>query len=131
MLGSASGKERFADAAKLLDDGFANYAMVKPELPEGAVTELPVRNGMCDKVGTTADVSHPLLMEKGSGKQLKAEVILPQELEAPIVKGAVVGQILYKSGGKQIAEYPIAAAEDVKEINFGDVFGMLMGALSG
>ena len=131
VLGSASGKERFADAAKLLDDGFANYAMVKPELPEGAVTELPVRNGMCDKVGTTAAVSHPLLMEKGSGKQLKAEVILPQELEAPIVKGAVVGQILYKSGGKQIAEYPIAAAEDVKEINFGDVFGMLMGALSG
>lgn len=131
VLGSASGKERFSDAAKLLDYGFAGYSMYKPEVPEEAVTELPVKNGMLDRVSTAAQINSSLLIGKGEEKDIKPEIVLPSELEAPVIKGAVVGQIIYKSGGKQIAEYPIAAAEDVKEINFEDVFGLLMCSVSG
>lgn len=131
VLGCTGGKERFSDASKLLDYGFAGYAMITPSLPEEAVTQLSVTNGMTDKVATSSRINSAVLLKKGGEKQLKAEVILPQELEAPITKGAVVGQVQYKSGGKQIAEYPITAAEDVKEINFQDVFGLLTRSLSG
>ena len=130
VLGSTSGKDRFSDAAKLLDHGFANYFMYLPEVPDEAVTELPVKNGMLDCVGTSAQINTSLLIEKGADKSIEPQVILPSELEAPVRKGAVVGQIIYKSGGKQIAEYPIAAAQDVNEINYKDVFGLLMCAMT-
>lgn len=130
VLGSTSGKDRFSDAAKLLDHGFANYSMYLPDVPDEAVTELPVKNGMLDCVGTSAQINTSLLIEKGADKSIEPQVILPSELEAPVRKGAVVGQIIYKSGGKQIAEYPIAAAQDVNEINYKDVFGLLMCAMT-
>ena len=36
VLGSATGKERFTDAAALLDYGFSNYMIYTPGLPEEA-----------------------------------------------------------------------------------------------
>ena len=56
-------------------------------------------------------------------------MILPAETDAPVDKGAVIGKLIYKNGGKQIAEYPITAAESVKQINFGDIFGIFIRSL--
>ena len=42
----------------------------------------------------------------------------------------MIGKLIYKSGGKQIAEYPIAAADPVKEINFGDVANLFLKSMS-
>ncbi len=131
VLGSASGKERFSDASKLLDYGFANYSMYQPKIPEEAICEIGVKNGMLSKVGTASEINDNILVEKGSDKNITSEIVLPTELEAPVKKGDAIGKIIYKNGSKQIAEYLIAARDDVKEINFSDVFGLMLRALTG
>ncbi len=131
VLGSATGKDRFTDAAKLLDYGFANYGMYTPKVPDEALREIPVKNGMTDKVLTSAKADKAFLIQKGKAEKITSEIVLPQETEAPVKKGAVLGKLIYKSDGKQIAEYPITAADSVEEIHFWKIFGMLFRSIAG
>ena len=131
VLGSESGTARFKDASKLLDYGFANYSMYLPPVPEEAITEISVKNGMSAQVGTSADIKKPLLTEKGGSEELEVQVVLPEEIEAPVEKGETLGKIIYKKSGGQIASYPITAEESVKEINYSDVMSLFLKSMSG
>lgn len=122
VLGSATGSERFTDAAKLLDYGFANYAMYLPSVPENAVCDIKVKNGMKPDVRTTVDVSVPFLIAKGSDGKITSEVSLPEEVEAPINKGDTIGKLIYKNEKEKIAEYSITAESSIEQITFGAVF---------
>lgn len=131
VLGSSTGKERFSDAAKLLDYGYANYTMLLPEVPPEVFRDIPVKNGMTSSVATTCQITDKLLAGKGQGKSMEPEIYLPETVEAPIEKGEIIGKLIYKSGGKQIAEYPIAAEASVEAINFNDVMGLFLRSMAG
>ena len=70
VLGSSTGKERFSDAAKLLDYGYANYTMLLPEVPPEVFRDIPVKNGMTSSVATTCQITDKLLAGKGRGKSM-------------------------------------------------------------
>ncbi len=131
VLGSASGKERFSDAARLLDDGFAHYAMASPEAPAKAFTQIPVSGGMSETVSTFCKKASPFLVKKGEEGSIVEEVTLPESVPAPVHQGDVLGQVVYKKGGEQIAEIPITAAQDVEEMTTGKVFRILVRLLAG
>ena len=131
VLGSATGKDRFSDAAKLLDYGFANYEMYTPDIPESAVTEIAVKNGMTDKITTSAKSGNSILIKKGDKEKITSEIVLPNEIDAPVEKNAPIGKIIYKNSGHQIAEYPITAAESAEQINFSKIFQIIFKQLSG
>ena len=131
VLGCSSGKERFSDAATLLDYGFANYSLYLPSVPKEASSEISVTGGMEQSVNTTASANDSFLIKKGEEDSVDYEIILPGEIEAPVKKGQSVGKIIYKSGGKQIAEYPITAADDVEELSFIKIFLLLFHSITG
>ena len=131
VLGSKTGKERFSDASKLLDYGFANYEMYTPDIPKEAVKEINVKNGMKPSVKSKIEINSQILIKKGDKEKISYDISLPKEVEAPIKKGDKIGKIVYKNGDKKIAEYPIAAADEVKKITFGDIFNIIFKCLSG
>lgn len=125
VLGSASGKERFTDAAALLDYGFANYAMAAPKVPEEAFTELGVTNGMTGTIRTETKADGSFLVKKGEEQSITHELSLPETVEAPIAKGDKVGELIYKKDGKKIGVFPVTAADDAERINLPSVFSMI------
>ncbi len=131
VLGCSTGKARFSDASALLDYGFDGYRMYTPTLPDEMPPELPVKNGMDDSVSLSADVSKQLLVSKSSVSSIVCDIYLPSQLDAPVKKGEVIGKLIYKNGSDRIAEYPVTAAEDIKEVNFGDVAGLMFRSLAG
>ncbi len=131
VLGSKTSKERFSDASKLLDYGFANYTMFTPTVPDEALKEIQVKNGMEPLLKTQTNINSSILIKKGDKEKITYDVSLPKELSAPVKKGDQIGKIVYKNGGKQIAEYPIAAAQSIKEITFGDIFNIIFKSLVG
>lgn len=131
VLGSKTGTERFSDASKILDYGFANFGKYTPTIPDEAITEISVKNGMENKVKTDLKIDTSFLIKKGENDKITSEIILPQELDAPIEKGAVIGKVIYKNDGKQIAEYPITAAVSVEEIDFWKIFQIILNHISG
>ncbi len=126
VLGSSSGKERFTDAAALLNYGFANYTMYTPKTPKEAVTDLPVTNGMSKNVRTAAFINDMFLIGKGAEQQVSYTVQLPESVAAPVKKGDTVGYVIFRFGKEETGRYPIKAADDVKEIGFGDIFIRLL-----
>lgn len=129
VLGSATGKERFTDASKLLDYGFANFAMYTPTVPEGACVEVQINGGMKPSLKTTVDVSTPFLISKGSGSSVEAKVQLEQVFDAPVAKGQTLGNVVYYVDGKEAASYPIKAESTVEKISFLGVLEKLFCAL--
>lgn len=55
ILGCSSTDERFGGARKMLDYGFANYAIYTPEINTDALTPVPVLHGMQQEVMPVAD----------------------------------------------------------------------------
>lgn len=126
VLGSATGKDRFKDAAALLDHGFANYTMLVPTLPENALVPIRVSGGMQSTVDTRANLTGNFLIPKGKEKTVTNTVELSEEIEAPVEEGQRVGKIVYQLDGETIAEYPITAMSDVDKMSFFSVFGVLL-----
>ena len=129
VLGSASGKERFTDAATVLDYGFANYSMYIPKAPDGAVTDIQVVGGMQGTVKTAVNETTPILIKKGEEKGITEKLNLPESIDAPIKKGDKVGSVEYTLNKKKIAESPITADGDVEQMTFWSVFSVIFSNL--
>ena len=124
VLGSPSTKDRFADAAQLLDYGFANWAMTAPETP--SLEPVPVTNGMQNSVEPEAPAGKSILVPKGKENDVVSQVTLAETLEAPVEKGQIIGKITYKLGDETLQETDIRAKTAVSQITFFSVFRILL-----
>lgn len=126
VLGSETGTERFKDAAKVLDYGFANFARYEPKIDE-EIAPVTVKNGMVPQVLGSADLSGNFVIEKGNGSGVTYEINMNEEIEAPVAKGDSLGKIVFKMGDEVLAEYPVVAQNNVEKMNFWSVFAVLFG----
>lgn len=122
VIGSGSEAQRAEESKKLLTYGFRFYQNVTP-YKAGAVLATQ-RIWMGDKseiqLGTAEEIN--LVVPRNSASKLKADFQLKGELDAPIKKGEAVGTIYLKLDGKDVAQYPLVALEEVNE---GSLFSRL------
>ena len=124
VLGSASGKERFTDAAALLDYGFANYCRYIPEFHED-IPAIKVTRGMQSELKATANISGSCVIEKGKNKEITYKLNVKEEVQAPVNKGDKVGTLTFYSGKEVLKEYPIVAQHIVDEMTFSAILSVL------
>lgn len=118
VMKAPTSDERFSDAKKLLDFGFANFSVY--ETGEAALPELVVKGGVKAQMPLVCGASE-ILVAKGREKQIEAVIELPEFLTAPVEKGTVVGKVLYQIGGETIAETEILTTESIRRMTFWDV----------
>ena len=119
IMGAPTRDVRNEMAKKLLDWGFANFAMYKNEA--AGAGEIRVLGGIRDRCSLRYD-SFSMLMQKGQEKNVTVEVQIPEEIAAPIAEGDAVGKIVYRVGDEIIGEGEIIAAESVSKISFWGLF---------
>lgn len=109
-------------AKKLLSYGFRFFETVAPH--KAGQTFVQERIWMGDKstVALGVDKDTYVTLPRGQAKNLKASFVLEKELQAPIHKGDVVGKLYYQLEGKDVAQYPLMALEDVEK---GSIFSRL------
>lgn len=110
-------------AKKLLDYGFANYAFI--DIDAGTAEPIAVRGGDGDKCPLEYG-EFQLVAEKKSARDISAEIILPDYLDAPIHAGDVVGTVRYTSGGEELGSVNIIASKNVERIGFFGIFGRII-----
>lgn len=130
VLGAASSAERFDAATALLDYGFANFENVTAPAPENAPTSLPVTGGAEETVGLEYAAPQKLLVQKGEGGALTAELELPQTLAAPLAAGQQVGTVTVRSGETVLGSWPVTAAGEVQPMTVRLGFERLLAALT-
>ncbi len=129
VLGCGTGKERFADAAALLDYGFANYSVKELSLPKDFTKIIEVENGMEKNVGISCEVKGNVVLEKNSQTEIKENLKLPEKVTAPITKGQKLGTLTYSTESETIYTFDIVADCDVEEISFGAVLLVLLNSI--
>ncbi len=122
VLGAPSTAERFGSAAKLLDYGFANYSVVKGDELVGSIPNLPVQSGTADTVPVALEGNPNYIVKKGNADKVDKEINTNTICMAPIKKGDVVGQVVFRIDGEKIGENNIVAIADVDRIGFFDLF---------
>ena len=128
IMGSETTNDRFESAKKLLNYGFANFSLteIHPEKTEAFSVEID--DGEKKEFKAKADGVLKLLLKKNVGKEIRQEVNLKEDIEAPVRKGDKVGNIDIFMGDEQIGSIDITAAENVEKMSF---FTALKWLLSG
>ena len=120
VLGCESSAERFAACKGLLDYGFANYALITPEL--GEMVTVPVTLGTQKQVRLIPSGENGLLIDKAQKSSVTTEMELAEEIAAPVSQGQRLGTMRIRSGEQILAEVPLVAAEPVPRLTFGQLF---------
>lgn len=122
VMGTKSANARKSESKKLLSYGFRFFETVAPHKAGETFVEEKIWMGAKDTVSLGLDQDTYVTLPRGQAKSLKASFILEKELQAPIMKGDVVGKLYYQLEGEDIAEYPLLALENVEE---GSLFSRL------
>ena len=119
-MGCESAKGRNAACKAMLDYGFANYALVSPELAEDIY--VPVVLGKEKTVTLTLSGGQKLLVPKAKKAGISQSVTAEESAAAPVAKGTRLGTLTVKSGEELLLELPLEAAKDVERLTFGDLY---------
>lgn len=113
VMGCATSDDRFEGAKALLNYGFANYALYRPQVDNSQLTEIKVLNGVKKSIVPVAKNISPILIQKGAEAGIEQSFKLPVKIEAPVKKGQVLGQIQLKSGEETLGTIEIVCEEEV------------------
>ena len=76
-MGCETSQKRFAACKSMLDYGFANFALIQPEIPENA--SVSVKLGVADTVKAVPSQDGRMLIDKGQKASVTTEVVLDEE----------------------------------------------------
>ena len=124
IMGAENSKERFNACKSLLDHGFANYALIQPDLTEAG--SVPVKLGKASHVSPRLGASPSLLIDKAQKNTVTTQVQLEETLTAPVSLGQRLGTLTVKSGEQILKQIPLVASESVERLSFRDLFMMIL-----
>jgi len=113
VLGARSDTLRTQDALRLLNYGFENFDSVLLYRALQPVKVANVYRGARASVGLGFLQDFHLMIPRGSGARVKAQVITQQPIVAPVNKGQRMGTLRLILDGKSIGDYPLVALHDV------------------
>ena len=121
IMAAPDPKERFIEAAALLDYGFANCTNFTEKIADVPLKEQKIHAGVKDKITPRIEknFSYTLCGNESSDK-IKREILYKKSLTSPINEGEQIGSIEYTLSGKKIGTIPIVAAETVKKASYTD-----------
>lgn len=128
VMGSETSKDRFAACKTLLDYGFANYAVVQPELPENL--QVPVKLGKQEFVAAAPAQNTPLLVDKAQRSGVTTEYTLDEFVSAPVSRGQRLGTLSVKVGEQVISQIPLVAETTVEKLTWGDLVIQFLKAIT-
>jgi len=115
IMGAETRDIRNAQAAKLLDWGFANYA--RYTAPAKEVSPIRVCGGEMDTCKLQSE-AFSCVVPKNRLSEISVNVEMPSSTSAPIKAKQNVGKQIYSLGEHTLGESPIVALENVDRISF-------------
>ena len=123
VMGCETSAQRFTACRQLLDQGFAAYALVTPEIPDAQVR---IKLGTQPAVRAVPAEDTQLLIDKTQKSLVETQAALELEVEAPVSKGQRLGTLTVTAGGQTLAQIPLVAEEAVPRLTFGQIFLKLL-----
>ncbi len=117
IMRAPSTKERFSCAKKLLDYGFSTFKYKKFAEKDVEVMNIPINKGVVSDVSVKyADTSGKIMNKKSEGN-IEQEIIINDNVSAPIEAGQVLGRVEFKVDGEAVASVDLVAESEVGKLN--------------
>lgn len=127
VMGNPNPLQRFVEAAKLLDYGFANCSLFIDDHKEIVIEPVQVNKGIEETVeGKPNGEFHYLCLTNTNPDEIKKEVTMAESITAPVKEGSKIGEIVYTYNGKKIGSVDIVATKQIKKAKFSDYLGKVV-----
>lgn len=125
VLNAKTSEDRFDTAKYLLDYGFANYKLFKPEIDSDKITPVKVINGIEKSIVPVYSEGTAIVVEN-TNAEYTYEYKLNESAQAPISKGDVLGVINVSNGKDVVATIDLVSPRDVDTISMKYVFKSIL-----
>ena len=122
VLRAPTPKVRFSEAKLLLDYGFNTYSFKKLCQKDSVYHSVSVNKGIEKEVNLVFENDTGALIKKTNSSEITEELVLKENIEAPISKGDILGSINYFDNNSQIASVNLVAEKDVPKITLINIF---------
>lgn len=112
-----STKIRFEEAQKLLDYGFNTFSFKQFGKKNDVVKEIPVNKGISSNVDAILENDAGTLIEKGKENDIEQNLMLEENIPAPVTSGQKLGEITFSLNGEILSSINIIAKNNVEKIN--------------
>jgi D-alanyl-D-alanine carboxypeptidase (penicillin-binding protein 5/6) len=116
---------RFDGAVKLLDYGYANYALIAKEETGTPMGEIRIYKGKTESAPVMIKAQTNVLAPKGKHIVVESEVQILEDLTAPVAAGTNAGMVIYTHDGEEVGRSELIVAEEIAKANVGDMMGRL------
>lgn len=113
---------RFEEAKKLLDFGFSNFEYYKYSNQGDLIKELPVKKGTSQSIDICLETEAGSLIPKGQSTNITSTINLPETIEAPVVKGQKIGEVIFSLNNETLGAVNLISNNTVKKLNIGNMF---------
>lgn len=119
VIGAKNSSSRFQTCIDALNYAEANY-LSKRIVAQGELVKknVPIADGRVKELNVYAKDDFSTLIPKEQANSVEKQIVLSEEIQAPLKKGDEVGSILITLDGKEIGKVPIIVNEDVEENTF-------------
>lgn len=118
IFGTPSIQERANQPRALFNWGFSNFESTTVHPAMQTLATAPVWYGKDSQVNVGLRDALRVTLPRGQGADIKTQLVIQPELNAPIQKGQVVGKVVATLDGKTLTEKPLVALQDVEEAGF-------------
>ena len=125
VLGAPDPTIRFDGAMKMLDFGYANYALIAKEEAGTPMGEIKIYKGKVESSPVVIQEQINMLAPKGKHVQLDGKVVIFEALDAPISAGQVAGEVIYTWEGDEVGRSPLIIPEDIGKASPADIMNRM------
>lgn len=127
VMGAKSSSERFEDAKKLLNYGFAGFMCITPGVGQDDIPDVRVIKGKERYVKAVIESVPPVVIKKGSEQSLTFEIRMTKDIDAPVENGQKVGEAVFFLNGNELCTAEIKAEKEVEKRNILYILKMMLG----
>lgn len=125
IMASPNGKTRVSDSIALLNYGYGICSLYHDNnMP--SIDVIPIKGGIRSDISVEySSQMNYLFTDKYDASLIESHAEYLEDLEAPVQKGDVVGQLTYTYDGKFMDSVDIIASESIKKAGYGDYINSL------
>lgn len=127
VMKSPSSQIRFNEAANLLDYGFKNYTFNQYANQGDSVATIHISKSKEEYLELICQTDSGVLVEISRKDDITEEIIANENIEAPILEGDILGEIIFKLDDEIIAKTNLIASKSIPKLS---LFNMCSSVIS-
>ena len=122
VMRASTPTERIANAKKLLDYGFSNYEYISTSTQNEIIQNISIPKGVKENTDLVCKTSTGCIIKKGNTKNITSEIMLNENICAPIKENQILGKVNFYLNEELISSTDLISKESIKKKNTLNMF---------